>query len=545
MNRSAHACRGPLWHAAESAICGFLFSVVTAAVIVAGLALNFIPFKSLERRGVDLGMRLYTNLGLTGAERSPATQSLKYVFIDVDPAACRAFLAGAPDIECQTRNPVRTALLTNLVASLQRTPARVVIVDVAPPERAMAGELASWRAAMTSGTGPWIIAPLVARPAETADGSFLLRSDPIDNIDPGLGTGRMRLASFIAWQGEGLSDGVQRHYGIATRLELPGGGVRWVPTAPYLAAALALDATAADRLYADALASSQLPSTTCDDARPPADANSCAAHEFRSQYKTEKTPRELEFFYSLPSESSLAAHEIPKVRGTNQHIYNRYQASALLVSCPTAPQSKCFDLIPELFTDAVVVVGSSLIGALDRTQTPVGPMSGAEVIINATRAFAEFKTPQMLSTWTQFRTKASALLLPSLILFFAWWLIHSLDQATTVIGTTKKAPSLRSFRERSTMIALRCVGIPLIFIIAMLVCLFIEAQHMTANLVRVHDRAESIDLLLPVLALGVEGFVVVAVLIHASFERAASWFLAAMQSLWNSFLILVRRIFQP
>jgi CHASE2 domain len=518
-----------LRRAAASTLSGVLFAGFLASVLVALQVHGWRPMRLAEQTGIDIGMWLYANVGwFASAPDAPAANPMRLAFIDVDRGACEAFLDGERAEACRTDNPVRSALLVDLVRALRAAGAAVVVVDVAPPAAGAVRERQAWRDALVANDGPWVIAPLFARPSDECSDGLSIRGDRRHDIVPTHAAGRLRLASVATRLDAELADGVVRHYPLASRLLLEGEPPRWVPTVPMLAAVLARggDIAEIDRLWYAPLDG---PSTLqCGAAGSAAPSPSGLPSDTRFDAAAAGTPAVVRFFFSLPGLSTMDETQRRRVEQRHLPVYERYLASRLLeadcshrLDAQATPQPGCFAVRKPLFEGKVVVIGSSSATALDRAQTPVGPMSGAEIIANATRAFAEFPALQTPDGWTMWRSKIGGLLVPAAITFVMWLLIcrsgdllGAREAASAAAGRPVRRWLLGTARETLAVV---------VFLAATLLAAWLELRNLMQDLAQVRSNAAPVEMLLPLLSMGLEGYAEFAKAVDEKFHRLATW----------------------
>jgi hypothetical protein len=504
---SAHDPRSPhAWwrRALLASATGFLFSLLLAVAMAIGLLLDIPPMKTVQRAGIDFSMRLFVSysdrLDPTLHDRSGAKVSPGFVFFDVDRRACEAF-SGTKGPDCQVEKPVPVALVTDFVRAAGQGGVKIVVIDVAPPSDA--AERSALREALVADTGPWIIAPLYGRPAGTAD-PLMISGDPKREILPERSGGRLRLASVATISDAQAGDGVVRRFPMVSRLVDPDGRVRWIPSAPYLAAALAREDTASATdcaFYGRNCRAGAGPPLggfdpgRLDPARTPTPVN--------------------RIFFSLPS---LAEGEFQDKLAWRYHdVYRRRVASNYL-------RGGRFDL-EGMLTGKIVVLGSSMAAARDLHPTPIGTLSGAEIVINAARAFAEF-SPLIEEDEAAFGRRLTA---------------RAQDLLTQGAGIMRGAILLTPFwlaifwilaqargRRRAVRLAARLAA-ALLFATGMVALVLVELHNSARSL---HDSltlGRPVDVLTPLIGLGLEAYAEVAVLVTRNLEHAILLAAAALK----------------
>jgi len=344
------------------ALTAWLFASAVAVVMVVGLKFDVPPLPLIERLGIDYGMWLSTDVGsylsLTPRHNETGT---RYAFVDVDEHACQLFADHAPTAEgdaCRTGKPIPQGLIADFVRAARTAAAAVLIVDVAPPEDKVQRERLRDLLVNGGSDGPWIIAPVFARPnGLDADGPSLNGDRALD-IVASRAEGRLRLASFAAMADPEADDDTVRGFPEQSRWAASRSGETcWIPSAPYLAAQLAADPHSAS------LAERSLYGVPCVTDPKKADMSS------RSR-----------LLFSLPGLSAVAPRHAERLAAAYRHIYTRYRASDLIdADCtgrtPNTP-APCPGFYAEALSelrDRIVVLGTSEAVALDRHQTPIGP----------------------------------------------------------------------------------------------------------------------------------------------------------------------------
>lgn len=521
-----------LHRAFTSALGGLMFAALLCAGLVALQAARVQPLRWLEQAGIDTGMWLVANVGWFQA--NPAgLPALRYAFVDVDRSACEAFVDGEPASACATGNPARSALVVDLVRALRAAGAAVVVVDVAPP--ATVRERAAWMGELAGtggGTGAWVIAPVFARPSDVCADGLSIHGDRSHDIAPAHVAGRLRLASVATRLDPEVADGVLRHYPMASRLHLDGEASRWLPTVPMLAAVLARGTGAAevDALwYGPALPPGPPECGASPAVAPPASPPRPVPSDnrFGAALGNTATPAVVRFFFSLPGLSTLDETARRRVEQRHAAVYERYEAGRLLeagcthrLDAQAEPRPGCFGVRRDLFEGKVVVVGASTATALDRVQTPVGPMSGAEVLVNAIRAFAEFPAQRAPDGWDLLGRKLLNLLLPAGIALLAWIPIYLLCDRLRAREAVSAGQGRHA--QRRLLAFGRGLLAAVLFLCGMAVAAWVELRGLVSELSHAATNAEPVDMLLPIVAMGLEGYAEAAKSIDALLHRPAA-----------------------
>lgn len=370
----------PVWLAAvERWLAGVIFAVAVsvAVVLAAGLPLVGGVFRAIEAAGGDAAMQAHRVLaprnpiGQEG-RKHPRTQG--FVFIDLDAASCLAIEKAA---WCSTRTPASPALAARVAAAAVGADPRVVVIDTPLWDRgetAPEEDFQRLAAAMASHPRVRVVATAPFRPAEKTGQGLLEPSF----MPPVLAAAGVKFAPAYAWN-EGA---VMRRY-PRTLLALtagpagaPGKGGRYVevPSLPELAAR-----------YANAQGhAARLAKADCQAWPIGAEAAAaCGGRRLEGQSKVGEggDPEALPLF-TLPSLATPAGTPRSAEAGVYMGLYDRLWAGE------TVALSGALTTDPSNLARKVVIVGTSARSTLDWHDTPLGEMAGAEVILNATRAFA-------------------------------------------------------------------------------------------------------------------------------------------------------------
>lgn len=440
---------------------GWLISTLFAAL----LALNIGWAVNLEQRGIDLGMRW--GVALFGPVKSSETQAdaTPIVFVDIDEPGCE-LLASAPE-RCRTAGVADPELLENLGWALAKSGARLIVLDVLLPARGAAGgapdaAVAAW----SEGEGPPVLAAL---PSADGHGRRIV-------VEPEtfarLTTGRLSAAPALVWtdtEGGSIVRSYPRSAEIVTT-EGDGLPVR-MTTLPFAASA---------RLRGDT------PALQAD----------------RSGDRT---------FFSLPTMVDARARFSADYVG----VYERRALSAMLgdPDCAACPPS----ISVAGLEGQLVIVGSTAPAADDLHMTPLGVMSGAEIIANVIRAeelFAEQRRPGPLAgLWAKVVETA-----PAAILAIASCVAISWVQ-------TRSGPSLPARIGTGALISL-------IYGAGLALALVLALHAAMAAFVGSYEEGRPVDLLIPTLSVFLGGFIEVAALVTGTVsETTSGWFRRCFKSI--------------
>lgn len=454
---------------------GLVLGVITAILLVIATS---IIYPSMEDYSVDFGLGVNVGLVRVGFAELPkesitlgASQPIHYVFLDVDPGgnesssdssggACRALTKRAPpaktygpsDLQCQPTRPLNRILLAEVLDTLKELTGKIenstgskgiraIVLDVALAEDpATDGEDDDLIEAMKKwkDNPPIIYAADAERLVRGDDAGVKLLSEQEARYP-----GQARVAFPVA-------DSAIRRYqkcfttwGSAKRLEsLP---------------------------YQVAITVNGKPK--CDAER---DSPSIADDE--------------RIIYTLPS---LEAHadsgpEIGARAFKLKEIYKSVYTRCLAVNLWN-PASQCN--LPETYENTVVVVGASNPFRRDRHYTPLGMMSGAEVVINATRSFLLYPDQKVKSLTAKMWKKAWITFACSLV----WLAYHLFHHRMAIHGNTHLSVLARI---RIWVLNAAAFLVTLAAVVVLAIWLSFDPDNSTPNL----------DVLLPVLAIGLETY---------------------------------------
>lgn len=517
-----------------TSLTAWMFASTVAVILVILHTLDFGPVKYLEQFGIDRSMRWYS-------DTASAPMPYQYVFVDVDKEACKSFLDADTDWdpECRTSKPVPTSLIIDFVRAVKESLAALVIIDVSPPEKnepldraALARELV----VNSSHSDTWIIAPVYARPGDSLNG-LAIHGDTRFDIVPAHTQGRLRLASAATY----ADGGIIRAYPTASCL-VTMEGQRWIPTIPYLAALLIKRPEEVQNYY-DSIEALKTVAVheqqSCGQLKM---LSGLAENKIFSELplfeplEVNRIPAIIQFFYSLPSLGILVdAHERDFVGWNHIYNYQYYEASKLLdsdSSCShkhtdgSSESPGCFKIQEEYYKGKIVILGSSRAQAMDQVQTPIGAMSGSELILNATRAFLEFKPLEQPPPLAMLMDKFKGIGIAMGPMFITWCLIFLSGPITQKIRYNLlircRKSSMRMLRQCQWQVFywLRSLFVVTIFIVGIYTAYILEVVYLWDQL----KQGIATDLLLPAFALGLQGFSVAAKVVSITFYSMAEVF---------------------
>ena len=505
------------WRAVESTIISALFSIIVgvALVLLAEVPVIGGAFRAVERVGVDTGMLLHTwfvqrrledRLGANGA-LEPA-----YTFLDIGDAACIDFHQAKSKAEapsgpanaaqpCRTSHPATPEILRKVldwVVSKSGAHPRVIVVDalldessVNPPnpQSSSAGSIAGFDVPIVAiAPGRWSGQGRTMRLSGVSEGSVL----------PGSAVTVWASAwDFVDPMVDG--DASVRRYWPAQLVQAQSNDVadRLIPTIGFAVAALASDKQSAMSLFRS-MASEAFDCHTADvlalAGRFKLDPRLLCTAGYRGDTSGAPPILGQVILFSIRSLATAQAGRTDTGLRTSNDLS---LADAIYRHVPVSFDpftGNMRSLDANWFHDAIVVIGTSASSGNDWHQTPIGSMSGAELIINAARSFRTFPSLERESLWTHLAHKVVLSLEAAVAFSLFWWAIWAIS-------------ACRGRSERFWVRWLYDAGIVLVFAFGMLVTIVAIAALQTTGLTRiVHEGYLPSDVLTPVLAVGLEGF---------------------------------------
>lgn len=376
----------------------------------------------LRTLGSDLGMRIFAEPALQ-PDKEFFKADAPFVFIDVDYAACEKLKEpDQPKSICQ--NPAKPPLqiLNTLVQWASRSDARVIVLDFQLPDDAAKlldpKRYETFSQTLKREDGPIVIAPAPLRPSAKPQHLILAGEDSLDDIGR---DGRLRLAAFVAWNDVNVGDGVVRDYPPLVFVDetTQAGELGYLPSAPFLTAMLAETGVDPETRPADLADSLFYGGTAPCDAYPDwierwsNRAGSkleqlCDGDTFQlSDRRRERLMFSIHSLAALPeidyeNDATPGMADIYKGSGTVEGgmLYRHYFLSDFFGGDSQEGWGNLEQAVD--LSSQIVVIGTSSIAGYDWHATPLGQMSGAEVIINATHAYSKFADSNLMSpssTW--------------------------------------------------------------------------------------------------------------------------------------------------
>lgn len=454
-------------------IANLVVGWLLTATLVMCLALNLDWARELERKGVDTAMRWSVQLSdpLVAAQGGAAVTPV--VFIDVDEAGCNAL--SHANWDCRYDGLASPALLRAIGPALRNSEAALVVLDLAlPPANDAAGSaaleavLAAWSAPVTgieaarAETASNAAPVLAALPVAPGAGRSLVYNS---QHAVGMKQAGIRFAPAMIWQDEN-GQSVIRHYPDSVDIIASGGDAPSSST-------LTLPSAAAMLLNGE------------EPSMPPS------------------TPPARRVLFSLPS---LAVSEDETLAGKFLGTYERRLLSSMLADpecsgCPPAVDAGGL-------AGQLVIIGSGAPAAADRHLTPLGVMAGAEVVANTIRSIELVPSATTISEFTILLEKLRQTLPAALIVLAMWLAIAFVRRSRPVAG--------RMAATKQAVIAMA------IYLAGLGAALALSVYLSMASFFPTFAGGGSVDLLLPTLALFMEGFVEFAALVSARIREVVA-----------------------
>jgi hypothetical protein len=359
-------------------LTGVVFAVILGALLI--FVAPAIPglgpgLGEIQEKGVDSSMKVRV------ITRGPADQTLPagvtgYVFVDIDPAACTAARLGP---RCLDRAPTEPGLTARIARAVLGAKPRVVILDatlwdIDPGRSTPAVDFAALAKAARDDPASPIVAAAPFRPTGAADAGVL----EWDLVPAPLRGGVIRFAPAMLWRAANEPDDVVRSYSPLAQVQA-GATSRPVPTLPLLAALYAEAGGDAARIRGvdcryGALIGAPVGRCATLGAAPAAD---------RVLQRAETLYPDARLVFTLPPLVSPAGKSAARAAAQFQNVYDRYPASQAF-----SPAGALL-IDPGQLAGKIVVISTSAPTALDFHSTPLGPMSGAELVLNAVAAMLD------------------------------------------------------------------------------------------------------------------------------------------------------------
>jgi CHASE2 domain-containing sensor protein len=550
--------QSPLAKTIESCVVSILFSVMVgiALVLLAEIPIVGGPFRAIERTGTDAGMLLHTwYVQERLKDRISADGSLEpaYVFLDIGPSACDEFakikakslLKSGKTAElpegCLTTHPAAPEIVSKVVkwlATASGAKPRVIVIDALLTDPAIDPK---WPPPGYALFKDPVSAPTVAVAPTRWSGeehTIWMSDIPPDPLRNGLLPPDTTILATTWGYADPVEDGdasVRRYWPaqlVGARSGDPSD--RLMPTIGFAAAALAADRN--DTFAVFKRTSSGNGATNCgaDDTRRLAalfdlSAQSLCTQGYRSTSAGEPAANGPFILFSMPSlaAASVAADtggaaDAKQVGRQLQTSYDKPVESSVYRRVPVSfdpDNGEVRAVAADWLNDAIVVIGTSAASGNDWHSTPIGPMAGAEVILNAARSFRMFPAPVKPSLGHHLLQKIFISVLSSLIFAFAWlviWLLVAWRERTT--GSTGRF--------------LLASAISLAFLVGIVSTMAALGYWQTLSLSHVVRQGYlPVDVFTPVFAVALEGFAEGAKVVLGGLEKLAAVLIAFVVAL--------------
>lgn len=452
------------------------------------------PFLAISRIGTGWGMGVYADrFGGRRRELASAFLEPRLVFLDLSQEACEAFYKRERDRgRCQAGHPAQPELVfETLKAVLRSRPApAVVILDAALIDRQSAPLWPGPDAAALPLDGPPVIYSVAGRRSDGGTKLWLAR-EPDSALLRLVPRHRLVVAAARTFT---IPDGTDQGYPPMVEVRPIEGGTQFlVPSVPYAAAIAVANRGATLRSFADALREGQ--ATPCEIAGGSGAGEGREANVCLDAPSGTVTSRVQEILYSLRSLAYDIDPDVASMSVVTSNDSDKRDAAYVRVRLgANAATTERVEPFPAWsMADAVVVIGTSALSAEDVHATPIGPMAGPEVVLNAVRSFLRFATAERPGLIARLEHKAILILITTVIYLPAWLSIEFL------VAGVRHRPTF----DRAGIRA----GVASIFVLAFLasavgMTLF-EVYHSTLQI----EKGEyPPDLLTPLVAFSLEGF---------------------------------------
>jgi hypothetical protein len=500
----SQATHQPLRSALIHWLSGLIFSLIISALFtlvppdapILGGVVHWI-----EERGIDAAMWVKLLLGNPEADRSPRPNlPAGYVFVDVEAETCKAMIDSPL---CSSRSPARREVVAGLATEiLNKTKPRAIIIDSplwdtdpsptlkpAHPksEKSKPDFTIALVEAVKKHRDVVVVAAAPFRPSDEPRSGYVEWS-----LVPDLQGGAIWLAPAESWNNAGQLDSIMRVYPAAIkerREDAP------VLTLPYLAAVLIsasrppedLDCFVTHPPPPVSPTKPSLAARNCDQAslRRPDGTGATLTREDLERDIAKPQPRIL---FTLPGRATttpMAREERSPMARLFQNVYSRYASTEAFSS------SGALRLPADNLADRVVIIGTSAPTALDWHQSPIGNMTGAEIILNATKAYLEGGTRDEPNPREKLLRELAAACIASLP-FLLGWLVYFL---------------LRSaLKHRTVEDIFDWTIAPLLFFLMIAGAGLLVTFSALSGLGRAAQGGQIVDILTPIAALSLEGF---------------------------------------
>lgn len=491
-----------LKHGITEGLTGLFLSGVLSAMVVIGLFYGWAPFKFVERLGIDASFFLLSNFPQSGW--APAG---RFVFLDIDVETCKRLPPATGD--CGTRNLVTSAVLQELMPFLVKTKAKAIVVasklDLDASDDAKSIDRLIQLSTTTPGSPPILIAMELRiengvpasfeRNGESITSTFRNLNaqwfDPYWLAEKRLYESNVRPVPVVFSSDADADDGKIRFFQRLVSINT-GHGYLKLPNLPYVLTNLVgrgslreLDA----RFYL------------------PPNANTVE--------RPDHSEMPVRFRYGIPAlsqrndvkcSSSRVGERPPAARCEDFRNLTRL-LTRLFVYAPTKDlfDEGAFDYDSASLSGSVVIIGSSAPSVGDLHRTPIGPMSGVEVIINAAHSMHHGGTSFELSTQLPNNLGLAIKVLVKKI----WYTLlpAAIFTLTFVLINLINANARHFFPPWRQHIALPIGTAVILTVAALILCLKVELDHSVAELYGNSNGGYVTDTLAPIIVLLFERYI--------------------------------------
>jgi len=469
----------PLLAAFDHWLTGILFAVLLASAMAFMVHAPFFGWvlRMVEAQGIDTSMVLGSPSFTEAVGDEKVMGRNNFVFVDIDAEACHAVAPNDP--LCFSRSPAVAEAASRVVRAVLTAKPKLVIIDTPLSESSSPAGADEDLEAMHDAVKSSAIPVLAVLPAEKIDAQQLMASPQL--IPVPLRDNVIKFAPAFLKRGRDGSE-VARVYPKAFPV-ITNGHCQLQATLPFQAAQILRNA-------------------------PFAQDAACPSLLKESSHPLGEHEEEDRFLFTLPSvpaRGGLAnvdrrdrAHLERRIR-TYSGLYDHFLATELMdVGAPTPALKRLANRIE----GRTVIISSSTSLANDLHQTPFGPMSGAEVILNATRSFAADLDLKEPSLFEKIGKEAIIAFLISPAFFLFWWLENLTEARIRSVPTGKEVRGLKLQLHVMCLRSLIVVMFAGTIALAVAILMFINAVFVHQG-VTLH---KSIDVLTPLLSLSLEGF---------------------------------------
>jgi hypothetical protein len=517
---------------------GFAIVVGVLIVLASRVPIFQIPFRAVALAGTDLGMRVAASRFVDrGGDIRVVEGALEptYTFLDVSDDACDSWLRANPPSngdraaaqgEDECLHPAASRLMTQLAVQALEwagdAPPRLIVFDAWVPNPILV------RVAPLLANVP-IVALARTRPKLAGERIVLEDRQRLNAVS--LPANFVFSTDLVLADSARDGDAAIRRY-PAARAVRPAGELSvdtLLPSTGFAVAGLASDASAAYSLFHD-FASPE--SQSC--AAPAVEAASRKLHVDAAALCTK----------SHATGTSGAAYEVDKkilfslktlapppqeASGRDQVRYSGASlSSSVYRRIPVTFEDGFRRIAAEQLSGRVVIIGSSALSAGDWHLTPLGYMTGPEVIINAARSFRLFDTPAEEPLISQLAHKVVLSVIGGFALLPCWIVVYRL--------VATRDGRMRAKAAWSKAIGLFYAGlIAVTFLIGMLFAMYVVFRWTISEAVAAYGTASApADVLTPVLAASLEGFAEGAKVLKAFLEKVVHRLRFSWPRLWAS-----------